>query len=153
MRERRAARLVGLETPHDRDTDHTPQQHRRLHPVPCYARDMTSARTPLTTRTLDTAAFLLAMAGAALLAAFPSRRWLALIPLAAGSAAFMAGLAARADSPPRYTPFWDDPATLPKPENPPTSLEDLAADIWESREELEEFLRDTYEARRRPPTP
>jgi len=114
---------------------------------------VTNTRTPLTTRPLDTAAFLLAMAGAALLAAFPSRRWLALIPLAAGSAAFMAGLAAGTASQPRYTPFWDDPATLPRPKNPPKSLKDMRADVWESDEELEEFLRDTYDARRRPPTP
>jgi hypothetical protein len=109
--------------------------------------------SPTSARTLDTAAFLLALTGSALLAAFPGRRWLALIPLAAGSAAFMASLTTSTASQPRYTPFWDDPATLPKPENPPKSLEDLRADIWESREELEEFLRDTYEARRRPPTP
>jgi hypothetical protein len=49
-------------------------------------------------------------------------------------------------------PFWEDVSLeeLARAQGaaPVTSLEDLAADIWESREELEEFLADTYAARR-----
>jgi hypothetical protein len=104
---------------------------------------------------LTTAAFLLALLGAALTAALPGRPAAGLASLILGFACFLAGTAITLVAVTKTAPAEDaqnDPFALPS--KPVRSLEDLAApDVWESEEELQEFLRDTYAARGRPPEP
>jgi hypothetical protein len=104
---------------------------------------------------LTTLAFLLALLGAALTAALPGHPAAGLASLILGFACFLAGTAitlvavtktASAEDPPHDSPLL--------PLKPVRSLDDLAAPgVWESEEELQEFLRDTYAARCRPPEP
>jgi hypothetical protein len=87
---------------------------------------------------LTTLAFLLALMGAALLAAFPHRPADALVPLVLGFICFLAGTALALISVTGAAPVNDthsDSPTIP-PE------EDLGApEIWSSDEELQDFLR------------